>query len=83
MQRVVRGDLRVMLDPMAVQQQLQPLPRAQAEVMLAFRADVRVGFQVFFPDDGPAAGALRPQPFGLYAPLVGRRGLFDPFFFPA
>ena len=80
MQGIVRSNLRVVLDPAAVQQQFQPLPRVQAEVVLAFRADVRVGFQVFFPDDGPAAGALGPQPFGLYAPLVGRRGLFNRFF---
>ena len=41
-----------------------------------------VGFQVLLPDDGAAVVALGPQPFGLDAPLVGRSGLIDRFFFP-
>ena len=79
-QRIVRGQSRIVLDPAAIEQQLQTLARIQPEVILAFRADVRIGFQILFPDDGAAAGALGPQPFGLYAPFVGRRGLLDRFF---
>ena len=80
MQRIVRGELRVVLDPAAVEQQLQPLPRVQAEMVLALGADASVALEVFLPDDGAATGALGPQAFGLDAPLVGRRGLLDRFF---
>src|ERR1700737_1881533 len=49
-------------------------------MILALRADAPVRFEVLLPDNRPAALALGPQPFGLHAALVGRRGLIDPFF---
>src|SRR5579864_5576202 len=33
-------------------------------MLLAFRADVQVLLQIFFPDDLPATFTLYPQPFG-------------------
>ncbi len=69
-----------MFNPTRIEQQHQPLRRVQAEMMLAFGADAPVGFQIFFPDNRAATLALGPQPFGLHAALIGRRGLVDPFF---
>jgi hypothetical protein len=53
----------------------------QPKMVLAFRANAPVGFEVFFPDCRAAILALGPQAFRLYAALVRRSSLIDPFFF--
>src|SRR4029077_17628721 len=69
-----------MLYPARIEQQFQALRRVEPEVVLALRADAPVGVQVLLPHNRPAIFALGPQPFGLHATLVGRRGLFDSLF---
>ena len=81
-QRIAGSQRGVMLHPARIEQQLEPLRRAQPEMVLALGADAPVGVEVFLPDHGAAVLALGPQPFGLHPALVGRRGLFDPLFFP-
>jgi hypothetical protein len=80
-QRIVRRERGVVLDPARIEQQFQALRRAQSEMVLALRADAPVGVQIFLPDRRAAVFALGPQAFGLHAALVGRRGLVDSFFF--
>ncbi len=55
-----------------VEQQLEPLRRADAEVPLALGADVQVLIELFLPDDLAAALALDPQAFRANA-LLARR----------
>jgi hypothetical protein len=50
-------------------------------MVLAFGADVEIGFEIFLPDDGAAAGALGPQAFGFHRALIGGDGVIDRFFF--
>jgi len=47
-----------------LKQEIQPLLRANLEVVLALGADIHVGLKVSLPDGLPAAGALYPQPLG-------------------
>src|SRR5229473_2774453 len=79
-ERIGRGQRRVVLEPTAIEQQLEPPPGIQPEVMLALGTYLPVGLQVFLPDDRPAGVALDPQPLGAHAALVGGRGLLNPFF---
>src|SRR5262249_47010584 len=50
-------------DAAFVQKQQQALAGIEAEVIVALRANVEIVFQLFFPDDLPAALALHPQAF--------------------
>src|SRR5258708_24530943 len=77
---IVRAECGVVVDPARIEQQHKRLRRVQTEMMLALGADAPVWFEVLLPDNRAAALALGPQPFGLHAALVGRRGLIDPLF---
>ena len=64
-QRVGRNQIRIENFVLVVIKKLsQAGSRVNPEMLVAFRADVVILFQVLFPDDLPAAVALDPQPFG-------------------
>ena len=83
MQRIVRSQAGILLDPvLAVEQRQQPLARRQPEVMRALRADTEALDEVARVDDRVAVGTLDPQSLGHAAGFV-RRGnrlarLFEP-----
>ena len=62
LQRIVGGELGVVLDPVAVEQHLDALARVQAEMVLALGADAQVALEVFLPDDGAAGTHLVHRP---------------------
>ncbi len=59
-QRIVRGQLRVVLDPWAIEQEVEALARSETEMVLALRADVGIALEILLPNDGAATGALDP-----------------------
>ena len=63
-----------------IEQQLEPPPRAEAEMLIALGTDFPVRFEILLPDDRAAGAALRPQPFGADAALVDGRRILDRFF---
>ena len=74
LQRIVRRQVRRnLLPPLIVEQRLQPLGGAEAEVMRALAADVEVLDEILGVDDGVAFRTLHPQTFGNPAGLSGRR----------
>ena len=78
---IARNEFGVVLGPQAViEQQIEAALRAQAEMVIAFRADLPIRLQIFFPDDGAAGVALDPQAFGADAALIDGRRVLDPFF---
>ena len=82
MKRIALGEFGVMLDPvLIVQQKFEPSPRAQPEMVVAFRANFPVFLEIFLPDDRAASLALHPQPFRANAAFVHRGGILDRFFF--
>jgi hypothetical protein len=60
------------LNAVFIQEQHEPLRRINAEMVVALGADVQVVFQLFLPDDLPAAFTLDPEAFRANAFLVGR-----------
>src|SRR3989441_3772785 len=79
-ERVGGSQVCVVLEPPAVEQQLEPPRGAQLEVMLALGTYLPVVLQVFLPDDGAAGVALDPQTLGAHAALIGWRRLLDRLF---
>ena len=82
-QRIVRAELgRQLLPALVIEQRLQPVDRAQAEVMAALVAHLQVLDEILRVEDGVAAGALLPQAFGDAAGRLRRRKrparLFEP-----
>ncbi len=74
----VETRLAIVLDPLAVEQHLQPLGRADAEVVRALRADVQVGREILVVDDlRSSPGHLTHSPSGtrLALSLAGAIGL--------
>jgi hypothetical protein len=70
-QRVGRAQAAVHQLIAGLQQQRDPLPGANLEVVLALGADVQVGFEVRLPDGLPAAQALGPQALGAHLSFAG------------
>src|ERR1700683_1174960 len=82
LERVAGGQVCVQLGPrFLVEKHFQAAPRTEAEMVLTLGADFPIRFQGFFPNDGAAGIALRPHAFGVHAAFLGRRGIFDRFFF--
>src|ERR1035438_5037920 len=77
-QRVRRAELQVHQFVARRQQQRNPPPRIDAEVVAAIRADVQILFQVLLEDCLPATAALCPQAFGAHRllPVVGNLVVF-------
>ena len=76
-QRVGRAQTHVHQLIARLQQQLDPLPRAELEMMLALRAHIQVRFQIRPADRLPAARALDPQTLGANALLARIRAPFS------
>jgi hypothetical protein len=73
-ERIGRSQACIVLhEAPAVEQLLQPLSRANPEMVAALGADVQVGGEVLVEDGLRAAGALYPQTLGDFAGLRGRR----------
>ena len=72
LQRIVRGEVREVLGPFAVEQRAQPLGGADPEMVRALRADVQVVLEILVVEDLRAVGTLDPEPFGHPAGLLGR-----------
>src|SRR5690242_4156666 len=67
---------------MSVEEHRHAVASAQRKMVLAFRADVEIGFEVLLPDDRAAAFAFRPEAFGADAALVWRDRILDRFLLP-
>ena len=63
-QRIGRAQTHVHQLIARLQKQLDALPRADLEVVLALGTDIQVGFKIRLPDRLPAAQALDPQALG-------------------
>ena len=75
LQRIVREQVREVLGELAlVEQRLEPVGGADAEVMRALRADLQVLLEILVVDQLRAARTLDPQPLGHPARLLGGGG---------
>ena len=76
LQRVRRAKLVIVSDVLAiVEQLLQPVAGADAEVVPALRTDVLIFFDSFTPDDLVAGVTLLPESFGFYSFFaIGEKG---------
>jgi len=68
------------LDPVAIEQQFKPLFRADAKMVLAFGADVKIGFEIFFQTMVRQLAHLVHRPRSSRCARRGHR-LVDRFFF--
>ena len=80
-QRIGRAQSAVHQLEAGLKQQLNPLPRAHLEMVLALRTYVQVGSQLFFPDRLAAPAALYPKAVRANAPFIpvvgSPRGRFE------